>query len=214
MALFDRPLRAVRAREVIFRIADSARTVFIIRRGMVRLSRSLADGRCQILGFGVAGDILGLSGTDEYIYDAEALTEAQFCTIPTTDMMRRIERSPGLGSLLVEAGQRDLRRAYDQLTLLGKMTALEKLAAFYVQMARLQKIDREDRVFAAIPLTGEDIGDCLGLRSETVSRNQRKLRECGAVRPLPGSDRVEIRDMALLLRLAEGGSPRGPSAWA
>ncbi|HZI73562.1 MAG TPA: helix-turn-helix domain-containing protein [Gemmatimonadales bacterium] len=81
-------------------------------------------------------------------------------------------------------------------------------------MARLQKVDRDDRVFAAIPLTGEDIGDYLGLRFETVSRNQRKLRECGAVRPLSGLDGVEIRDMALLLSLAEGGSPRGSSAWA
>jgi CRP/FNR family transcriptional regulator len=152
--------------------------------GVVKLTKTLSDGRQQIVGLQFAPDFLGRPFRAESALDAEAATEVALCSFPRAAMERMIRASPELEHRLYQQTLKELDEARDWMVTLGRKTAAEKIASFLMMIAR--HIDpaadpaRQSAAFE-LPLTRADIADFLGLTIETVSRQLTRLRADGVI---------------------------------
>jgi len=146
--------------------------------GVVKLSRTLSDGRQQIVGLQFAPDFLGRPFKAENVITAEAVTDVALCSLPQAAVERMIAESPSLEHRLYQQTLRELDEAREWMVTLGRRTAAEKVASFLVTIARHLDPGSQEGKSAAfdLPLTRADIADYLGLTIETVSRQLTKLR--------------------------------------
>jgi CRP/FNR family transcriptional regulator, anaerobic regulatory protein len=165
-------LRKKRRGETLFAEGDMADGIYEVVHGTLRLYKLLPDGRRQIVGFPSAGHLLGLAPEGAHVYTAEALTDVTLCRYPRASFDRLLDEMPGLARRLWAVTADELRFAQDQLLLLGRKTATEKVATFLRMLADQQ--GSEDEV--DIPMTRNDMGDYLGLSIETVSRTLTRLK--------------------------------------
>jgi CRP/FNR family transcriptional regulator len=174
--------------------------VFTVTEGVVKLFKLLADGRRQIVGFLVAGDIFGFVPGDKYTVSAEAVSSVTLCRFPRRQLERAFAEFPGIERHLLDTVTRELAAAQDQMLLLGRKNAHERLASFLLSLSRRQ--DNEDGSID-LPMTRTDIADYLGLTMETVSRVFTVLKGSGCI-AANGAGRVQILDMDALVELADG----------
>ena len=186
--------------ETLFVEGDEADSIYEIVRGMVRIHKLLPDGRRQITGFLSAGHLLGLAPEGAFVYTAEAITEVTLCRYKRAAFDRLIDEVPGFAKRLLAVASEELYRAQDQMLLLGRKSATEKVASFLLLMAG-QQDDEEGEV--EVPMTRSDIADYLGLTIETVSRTLSKLKQDGVI-ALPTPAHVEILAREQLDELAAG----------
>jgi CRP/FNR family transcriptional regulator len=174
--------------------------------GVIKLSKTLADGRQQIVGLQFAPDFLGRPFKAESAINAEAATDVSLCSFPKPVMDRMIAESPGLEHRLLKQTLKELDEARDWMVTLGRKTAAERVASFLLLIARnidpTADPDRREASFT-LPLTRADIADFLGLTIETVSRQITKLRADGIIK-VENNREVTVADMARLS--ARGGS--------
>ncbi|MBC6441502.1 MAG: helix-turn-helix domain-containing protein [Rhodospirillales bacterium] len=182
----------------IFQEGDEADHVFNIVAGCVRLFKLLPDGRRQITGFLFDSDFLGLALKEHYAYSAEAVGEAVICRFPRGKLERLFDDMPKLEKRLLSEASNELIAAQDQMLLLGRKTALERLSSFLHALA-----ERQGKDTVELPMTRTDIADHLGLTIETVSRTFTRLRKSGLI-DTPDPHSVVIRDLAGLEGLTEG----------
>jgi CRP/FNR family transcriptional regulator, anaerobic regulatory protein len=194
-------LQKAPAGETLFAEGDEADGVYEVVSGMLRLYKLLLDGRRQITGFLSAGQILGLAPEGAHVYSAEAINDVTLCRYPRAGFDRLIDEVPGLARRLLAVTSHELRAAQDQMLLLGRKAAAEKVASFLLLMADQQGSDDE----ISIPMARSDIADYLGLTTETVSRTFTKLKTEELI-ALPTPNRVEIRDRDQLEGFAAGQS--------
>jgi CRP/FNR family transcriptional regulator, anaerobic regulatory protein len=187
--------------ETLFSEGDETNCVYEIARGMVRLYKLLPDGRRQITGFLSAGHLLGLAPEGACIYAAEAITEVTLCRYARAAFERLIDEVPGFARRLLAVASHELRAAQEQMLLLGRKTATEKVASFLLLIAREQDGNGSEKV--DVPMSRNDIADYLGLTIETVSRTLTKLKQDGLI-ALPTPTHIEIRDRDQLEELAAG----------
>jgi CRP/FNR family transcriptional regulator len=192
-------LQKAAPRETIFSEGDEADGVYEVVSGMLQLYKLLPDGRRQITGFLGAGQILGLAPEGHHVYTAEAITNVTLCRYTRAGFDRLIDEVPGLARRLLYVASHELRAAQDQMLLLGRKGATEKVASFLLLMAEQQ--DCDDEVF--VPMARNEIADYLGLTTETVSRTFTKLKLEGVI-GLPTPNQVEIRDSERLEEFAVG----------
>ncbi len=153
--------------------------------GVVKLTKTMADGREQIVGLQFAPDFLGRPFHSESHVNAEAASVVNLCTFPRSSIETMLKESPGLTKRLLEQTLAELDEAHEWMLTLGRKTAGEKVASFIHLIAR--HIDPEadlesgDVVSFDLPLTRADMADFLGLTIETVSRQLTKLRKAGVV---------------------------------
>ncbi len=184
---------------------DAAVSVFNVAAGSVKLYKLLSDGRCQITGFLLPGDFCGIATDGTYAYSAEALEPSEICSMPRSKLDAVFARHPELERRLLAIVSHELSVAQDQMLLLGRKTAAERLAAFLLrQSARNERIGWPANP-VQLPMSRADIADFLGLTIETVSRTFTKLRDEGAIR-LPTKTMIELADRERLEALAEGGA--------
>ncbi|HYE47956.1 MAG TPA: helix-turn-helix domain-containing protein [Azospirillaceae bacterium] len=188
---------------MIFSEGDPAACVHIITGGMVRLCKMMPDGRRQIVGFLQAGDMMGLAMAARYLYSAEAVVPVTLRRLPRARLDALLDREPSLGRRLLSRTVTELQAAQDQMLLLGRKTAAERLASFLLVLARRAGTAHDGRCKVSMPMTRTDIGDFLGLTMETVSRAFTKLKTTRMIR-LAGGHVVELLDMDALAELAEG----------
>ena len=155
---------------------DPAEQVFWISAGVVKVYRTLADGRCQITGFLFPGDFLGLAAGDDYASGAVAVGTVTVSRFARKKVEQLVAASPVVARLLLQRTCSALNAAQDQMLLLGRKTAGEKVASFLMQV-----LDRTDSDRIVLPMTRSDIADYLGLTIETVSRTLTHLREDGVI---------------------------------
>jgi len=190
--------------QTLFHEGDPANRVFTVTCGTVKLYTLLPDGRCQVTGFMFPGDFLGISLDEEYAVSAEALEDVQLCWFPRSRFGEFVEEHPALERQLYCLAAHELAAAREQVVLLGRKTALERLATFFIQL-----LDHVERTGAGeggsfdLPMGRSDIADYLGLTKETVSRVLGQLRDRRLIR-LVTLDRIMVLDRAGLLRVAEG----------
>jgi CRP/FNR family transcriptional regulator, anaerobic regulatory protein len=197
--------RRVAAGAHVINEGDDAVSVFNVASGSVKLYKLLSDGRCQITGFLLPGDFCGIATDGTYAYSAEALEPSEICSMPRHKLDAVFSRHPELERRLLAIVSHELSVAQDQMLLLGRKTATERLAAFLLrQSARSERIGwPADPV--QLPMSRADIADYLGLTIETVSRTFTKLKEASAIR-LPTKNVVELADRERLEAIAEGES--------
>lgn len=180
--------------------AESVERYSNILAGVVKLSKTLSDGRQQIVGLQFAPDFLGRPFRAESAVTAEAATEVRLCSFPRKIVERMIGEQPDLEHRLLKQTLKELDQARDWMVMLGRKTAAERVASFLVMIAR--SIDpaadpaRRDRAFD-LPLSRADIADFLGLTIETVSRQFTRLRADGVIR-IESSRRVIVDDLRKL----------------
>ena len=156
--------------EALFTVGQAATSVHNITAGVARLYKLLSDGRRQVIGFALPGDFLGTMPSDRYSFSADAIVAVSMCRFPVDAFLRFIEHRPNFLLRINKFAARELMLAQEQMLLLGRRTAEEKVAAFLVGWrARLTHIG-DDRQIISLPMSRQDIADYLGLTIETVSR--------------------------------------------
>ena len=186
--------------ETLFFEGDRSESLYILTEGCMRLSKMLADGRRQITGFLFPSDFLGLALRERYAYSAEAVDPVALCRYPKNRLEALLDQFPAMERRLLAVASNELAAAQDQMLLLGRKTALERVASFLlILMRRMQLKGRPDSV--SLPMTRTDIGDYLGLTIETVSRSLSKLKRDRVVCFLTPQD-LQIADPKRLSALA------------
>lgn len=147
--------------------------------GVVKLTKTLSDGRQQIVGLQFAPDFLGRPFQAESTLTAEAATDVELCSFPRQALERMMKEQPDLEHRLLEQKLRELDQARDWMVALGRKTAAEKIASFLLMIARnidpAAGLERRGASFD-LPLSRAEIADFLGLTVETVSRQITRLR--------------------------------------
>jgi CRP/FNR family nitrogen fixation transcriptional regulator len=156
----------------IYAQGEKAGAFYQVEFGAVRIYRLLADGRRQISAFHLAGETFGFEADATHHFFAEAIsaTGVRVFRLAAADMSRQ----------LLPLALKGLTRAQEHLLVLGRQNAIERVAAFLVDMAERQGGLRQ----VELPMSRMDIGDYLGLTIETVSRVFTRLKDKGVIRLL------------------------------
>ena len=179
---------------------ERAGHVFIVIKGLVRLYKLLPDGRRQITRFLFESDFHGLVLEETYTHNAEAVSETVVCRWPRAKLNQLCTEYPKLERRLLCEASNELMAAQEQMLLLGRKTASERLASFLGALLR-----REVGNTVQLPMSRTDIADHLGLTVETVSRTFTKLRQSGVIET-PDAYCAVITDSDALNVIAEGSS--------
>jgi len=182
--------------EEIFAEGERAAFVYKVLSGVVRTSKLLSDGRRQIDAFHLAGDIFGIEAGDEYRFCAEAVGDCVVVAYRRSHLASLTGNDTQLAQDMTMGMMRSLVRAQNHMLLLGRKSALEKIATFLLEMAeRTADDDALD-----LPMSRTDIADHLGLTIETVSRSFTQLERQGIIE-LPSARHVVLNNRAALERL-------------
>src|SRR6516165_806512 len=153
-----------RADEEIYGEEEEAEFVYKVVSGAVRCYKLLSDGRRQIGAFHLPGDLFGLEDRDRHQLTAEAIVPTKVVLLKRTSLDTLAARGVDVAYQLWTAAAGNVRRAESRMLLLGRKTALERVATFLVEMDdRLQR-----HGFVDLPMSRRDIADYLGLTLETV----------------------------------------------
>jgi len=203
LARTQRALVSARGQTIISE-GERADRFLVLNSGAVALQRSLPDGRRQVLDFLWRGDVIGVGDAERFGYDAVTLADTALCTVSRPVLDRLMEDYPELASRLARIGAERLTHAFDRMTLLGRLSAEEKLAAFLLELSERQGRcgGRSNPVW--VPMCTTDIADYLGLRVETVSRRTTTFQKKGLIRRVE-PHRIALLDPAGLREIAEGG---------
>jgi CRP/FNR family transcriptional regulator len=177
---------------MLFDQSALAGSVFNVTEGMVRLYKSLPDGRRQIVGFALPGDFLGLALMDRYGVAAEAVTQVRVCRFARPAFIAYVDDKPHLLRRLHEFAGHELSLAQDQMLLLGRKTAEEKVAAFLLNLQTRYARIGTPSVTIPLPMSRQDIADYLGLTIETVSRTLTRLAREKVIVIVPDGVRLLI----------------------
>ena len=182
------------------------RTAIFVSDGAAKLVGHLGAEREQIVAFAFSGDLILLSASSpnsDTFYALQALNECSLLAFGANDLITSALKSHGASNAIFEQIFLALDRARDTSVLLGRKTAQEKLASFLVSMA--DRIGSADggTIYLDLPMSRREIGDCLGLTIETISRQMTALRNHGIVRTQDRSkiailDLVRLREFAAL----------------
>ena len=189
-------------RQQLFAQDEDAHSVYNITSGSVRLYRLLPDGRRQVVGFAIPGDFLGLSLAERTVYGAEALTSVTVCRFDREQFSSFVDEHPQLLRRLYDLANHELSLAQEQMVLIGRRTAEERVICFLVGLRKRWAHINNNSVTVPLPMTRQDIADFLGLTIETVSRAISKLARERALLVVP--DGVRLLDAARLEAVAAG----------
>lgn len=192
---------SVGAKETLFEQDQPSAWVYNLTAGSVRLYKLLPDGRRQIVGFALPGDFLGVSMSEKNAFSADALTATNACRFSRSDYSNFLDAKPNLLRRLHSMASHELSLAQDQMVILGRRTAEERIASFLIGLRNRWTRVNGNHVHVPLPMTRQDIGDFLGLTVETVSRLMTRLAREKAIVIVP--DGVRLLDVARLERLAE-----------
>jgi CRP/FNR family transcriptional regulator len=174
----QRPVSRGRA---LFQAGDSFEALYAVRTGFFKTCATAEDGREQVTGFQMPGDLLGLAALDagRHTVDAVALEDAQVCVIPFESLEAPSSGAHVLQRQLLKVMSRLIVRDHGVMLLLGSMRAGQRLAAFLLNLAqRLQALGYSGSALV-LRMTREEIGSYLGMKEETVSRTFSSLQEAG-----------------------------------
>ncbi|MFQ5774048.1 MAG: cyclic nucleotide-binding domain-containing protein [Kiloniellaceae bacterium] len=190
--------------EPLFDEGEPARYLFNVTAGAVKVYKLLPDGRRQMTGFLFPGDFLGLANEETYAYSAEAVTFTTLCRFPRRKLEALLERYSKMERRLLGVASHELAAAQEQMLLLGRKTAREKIATFLLMLSKraMQRGQKGNPV--SVPMSRNDIGDYLGLTTETVSRTFTQLKQSGCIALLPGG-KVQLVHRGRVEEIAEGG---------
>jgi CRP/FNR family transcriptional regulator, anaerobic regulatory protein len=192
----------VASKAALFAQDEPAEFVYNLTSGVVRLYKLLPDGRRQIIGFALPGDFLGLALADHYGFSADTIEAVTVCRFSRQAFSGFVDTKPHLLKRLHEFATHELSLAHDQMVILGRRNAGERIACFLVGLRdRWCRIQGRSSVHIPLPMSRQDIADFLGLTIETVSRTLNRMARDKTLVIVP--DGVRLLDVARVEMLAE-----------
>ena len=164
--------RRIKIGQTLYREGDRFQFIYAVRSGTFKSSLMLADGREQISGFYMAGELLGLDGvaSGEHASSATALEDTEVCAIPYSHLTELAAGNPGMQHMLGRLMSREIVREHSLMVLLGSMNAEERLAAFLLNLSQRLNARGYSATEFHLRMSRGEIGSYLGMTLETVSR--------------------------------------------
>ena len=189
--------RSVARGESLFRSGDAFQSIHAVRTGFFKTCVTSEDGRDQVTGFQMAGELLGLDGigTERHTCDAVALEDSQVCVIPFAQLEDLSRTLTDLQRQFHKIMSREIVRDHGVMLLLGSMRAEERLAAFLLNLAQRLQARGFSGTALILRMTREEIGSYLGLKLETVSRAFSKFQE---------DDLLEVKQRQITIKNVQG----------
>jgi CRP/FNR family transcriptional regulator len=175
--------RRVKRGQALFQTGEKFSALFAVRTGFFKTAVTAEDGRDQVTGFQMAGEIMGLDGivNEHHSCDAIALEDAEVCVMPF-DRIEEISREVGaLQHHVHKIMSREIVREHGVMLLLGSMRAEERLAAFLLNLVQRMQARGFSSSALILRMTREEIGSYLGMKLETVSRTFSKFADEGLI---------------------------------
>lgn len=199
--------------ERLFRFGDPLAAVYIARAGAFKTIDINEAGEEQVIGFHLAGELIGLDalGSGTHRCEAVALNTSNVCELPFPELVEIAGQLPSLQKQLLRVIGQSVGRDHDHMEMLVRKQANERVAAFLHGLSERLRGIGQSETHIVLPMGREDIARFLGLALETVSRGFSRLQDEGVI--AVNGRRVEVLDMADLIRLAHGtetpAQPRG-----
>jgi len=190
--------RSYAAGDAILWRGERSNMVASVVSGVAALSKTLEDGRTQMVGLLLPSDFMGRPGRDEIEFDVTATTDVTLCCFDRKPFERLVFETPHITQRIMELALDELDAARDWMLLLGRKTAREKIATFITMLARRSQAGSTgDTVIISLSMTRDQIANYLGLTLETVSRQFNALKKEGVIE---FTDRkfVAVKDMQAL----------------
>ncbi len=149
--------------------------------GIASLTRTLEDGRTQMVGLLLPSDFVGRPGRSQVEFDVTAVSKVTVCRFERAPFEKLVAEVPHVSQRMLEMALDELQAAREWMVLLGRKTAREKIATFIEMVVRRSTDPQKPSVDYALPLTREEIADFLGLTLETISRQLTKLKKDGVI---------------------------------
>lgn len=196
--------RTVGRGEALFRAGEAFSSLYAVRTGFFKTCVSSEDGRDQVTGFQMAGELIGLDGigTDRHTCDAVALEDSQVCVIPYHQLEDLSRELSDLQRHFHKIMSREIVRDHGVMLLLGSMRAEERLAAFLLNLTQRLRTRGFSSSSLILRMTREEIGSYLGLKLETVSRAFSRFQEDGVLSVK--QRQIEVLDPDALQKLVNG----------
>jgi len=193
--------RKIKRGAMLFSNGEKFTSLYAIRTGFFKTCIATEDGRDQVTGFQMAGEIIGLDGIvhDHHTCDAVALEDAEGCVMPFDRIEELSREVTALQNHVYKIRSREIVREHGVMLLLGSMLAEERLAAFLLNLVQRLHARGFSQSELILRMTREEIGSYLGLKLETVSRTFSKFVEDGIVEVK--QRHVRILDTAALRRI-------------
>ena len=188
---------------------DVSELFAVVVSGTIKLTRTLSDGREQIVALLAEADCLGDLFARENHETAQCVTDVVLCSFPRDRFKALLADHPDLERRLLTLATQDLDDARDWLLTIGRKNATEKVATFLVWLltkqhrAQPQSMQTPSDLVIELPLSRQEMGDLLGLTMETVSRHMTKLRQADVIKLDAQGHRVFVKDLDMLERLAQ-----------
>jgi CRP/FNR family transcriptional regulator len=175
--------RKLRRGQHLYRAGDAFEALYAIRTGFFKTDVLLEDGRDQVTGFQMTGEILGMDGISGELHscNAVALEDSEVCLIPFSQLEHLSREIKALQHNFHKVMSRELVRDQSLMMLLGTMRAEERLAAFLLNMSQRFTSRGYSPAEFHLRMTREEIGSYLGLKLETVSRAFSRFQEEGFI---------------------------------
>jgi len=175
--------RKIKRGEALYRAGEPFDSIYAIRSGFFKARVTYEDGRDQVTGFSMAGEILGLDGIGQgkHNCDAVALEDSEVCSIPYSRLEELSREINGLQRHFHKVMSREIVRESGVMMLLGVMRAEERIAAFLLNISQRLAARGYSPLEFHLRMTREEIGSYLGLKLETVSRAFSKFHNDGLI---------------------------------
>lgn len=204
--------RTLRKGEPLYRLGDPLQSLYAVHSGTLKTTGLMEDGRVQVTGFYLPGELLGIDAinTDRHPCSAEALEIAEVCEIPYNALEGLAQKVPGLQHQLFRIMSREIVEDERLLMMLGRMNAEERLASCLISFSRRHERLGVDGNSFRLCMSRQDLGDYLGLALETVSRLFSRFQEDNLIE-VQGRQ-VRLLDNRRLHAMAGGSAPDRASA--
>ncbi len=190
---------------IFYQHDDSSENAYTLRKGLIKITKSLPDGRVQIVRVLVAGDLFGFDGFagESYNHTATVLTDCEVCRLPLNDLTVLRQNHKEIDASIMARFIKNLRQTEDMILELGAKKASEKLASFIMNLSQSDnnfalnkklKAGDEEQEWLSLPLSRAEIGSLLGLTIETVSRFFSDWKRKGFIKESKGT--LQIIDAA------------------
>ena len=175
--------RSIKRGTALFHNGEPFTSLYAVRTGFFKTSLTTEDGRDQVTGFQMAGEIIGLDGivNEHHTCDAIALEDAEVCVMPFDRIEELSREVTALQRHVHQIMSREIVREHGVMLLLGSMRAEERLAAFLLNLVQRLQARGFSRTELILRMTREEIGSYLGMKLETVSRTFSRFAEEGII---------------------------------
>ena len=175
--------KRIKRGQALFNVGDKFTSLYAVRSGFFKTCVTTADGRDQVTGFQMTGEIIGMDGivSDHHSCDAVALEDAEVCIMPFDQVEELSREFTTLQHHVHKILSREIVRAHSVMLLLGSMRAEERLAAFLLNLVQRLHARGFSQSEFVLRMTREEIGSYLGMKLETVSRTFSKFVEDGII---------------------------------